>query len=62
MSPVGGEFAPGLAGRRSGDYTFILAVAYALVIGLAAQLFFVLRTDFPLNDGGLFYSMVRDLG
>lgn len=40
-------------------YTVGLGVALALgVLVRAAQ---VLATEFPLNDGGLFYAMVRDL-
>ena len=30
-------------------------------LGAAIRLFYLLRIDFPLNDGGLFYIMVRDL-
>lgn len=40
---------------------FVLAVAGSITIGLAIRLEFVLHSDFPLNDGGLFYNMVLDL-
>ena len=29
------------------------------LFGTAVRLFFVLRADFPLNDGGMFYQMTR---
>lgn len=36
-------------------------VVFATIIGLAVRIGPSLRTDFPLNDGGLFYAMIRDL-
>ena len=36
-------------------------LAIAVALGLSVRLPFVLATDFPLNDGGLFYTMVSDL-
>lgn len=38
----------------------VIAAVFTL-IALVLRLVFVLRFDFPLNDGGLFYSMVQDL-
>jgi hypothetical protein len=38
-----------------------LAVVGALCVGVVLRLGFVLPSDFPLNDGGMFYAMVRDL-
>lgn len=38
-----------------------LMLAVAILLGLAVRLPFVLNTDFPLNDGGLFFTMVREL-
>ncbi len=38
-----------------------LIFSVAVLLGLAVRLPFVLNTDFPLNDGGLFYTMVREL-
>ena len=35
----------------------ILAVA----LGIGVRAYHVMSHDFPLNDGGLFFSMVRDL-
>jgi hypothetical protein len=35
--------------------------AIALVVGTLIRLLPLLQVDFPLNDGGLFYAMVRDL-
>lgn len=46
--------SPRDAGYRS-------AVGAALLFGLLVRLSFVGASDFPLNDGGLFYTMVRDL-
>lgn len=36
-------------------------LALALGLGLLARLRHILASGFPLNDGGMFYSMVRDL-
>ena len=33
----------------------------AFGLGAAVRVFHVARADFPLNDGGLFYAMVRDI-
>ncbi len=40
---------------KDNPFTFIL------VIGLVIRAFFVLRADFPLNDGGFFYKMTQEL-
>ncbi len=47
---------PRLAGGR---YAAALALALGLAFGIRA--WHVLSQDFPLNDGGLFYAMARDL-
>ncbi len=47
--------------RSRGDDEGLVWLILALFIGGLIRLYFVLRTDFPLNDGGLFYAMVRDL-
>ncbi|WP_038038744.1 hypothetical protein [Thermorudis peleae] len=36
-------------------------IAQALVVATGFRLWFVLHSSFPLNDGGLFYTMVQDL-
>jgi hypothetical protein len=36
-------------------------VIYAFIAGTLLRLFFVLRADFPIHDGGMFYVMIRDL-
>jgi hypothetical protein len=41
--------------------SYWLAVAGALCFGVILRLGFVLQSDFPLNDGGMFYAMVRDI-
>ncbi|MCC7364461.1 MAG: hypothetical protein IT303_08810 [Dehalococcoidia bacterium] len=38
-----------------------IALLAAIVLGIAIRAFHVLNADFPLNDGALFYVMVRDL-
>ena len=38
-----------------------VALVAAVLLGVAVRSFHVLRHDFPLNDGGLFYTMARDL-
>jgi hypothetical protein len=39
----------------------MLATVAAIGLGLIVRAAHVLSTDFPLNDGGLFYAMTRDL-
>jgi hypothetical protein len=48
------------ASQAAADY-YRYALAAAVLLGIVVRLFQILRTDFPLNDGGLFYTMVRDL-
>ncbi|MDQ3701754.1 MAG: hypothetical protein M3442_12660 [Chloroflexota bacterium] len=38
-----------------------VAVVAAVALGVVIRAVYVLSEDFPLNDGGLFYAMVRDL-
>ncbi|MEO9255093.1 MAG: hypothetical protein ABI305_06105, partial [Tepidiformaceae bacterium] len=45
---------------RARDY-YAYALLAALALGCIVRFYQILRTDFPLNDGGLFYTMVRDL-
>ena len=33
-----------------------------VILGMYVRIVHVISVDFPLNDGGLFYSMIRDLG
>lgn len=47
-----------LAEQRRG---FRLAALAAIGLGAALRLQLVLGADFPLNDGGMFYAMARDL-
>jgi hypothetical protein len=37
------------------------ALLGAIALGVGVRAFHVLSSDFPLNDGGLFYAMTRDL-
>ncbi len=54
--PIDARRSVRLEGRR---YTVALGLAIAL--GVAVRSYHVLSQDFPLNDGGLFYAMTRDL-
>lgn len=40
---------------------YVIVIAAAILIGAAVRLGLVLASDFPLNDGGLFYVMARDI-
>jgi hypothetical protein len=39
----------------------ILFLAVAILIGGTIRLYGVLQSNFPINDGGLFYTMIKDL-
>ncbi|MGB7874648.1 MAG: glycosyltransferase family 39 protein [Anaerolineales bacterium] len=43
------------------DPAFIAIIIFITLIGLAIRLAPTLQTQFPLNDGGLFYAMIVDL-
>ncbi|MDI7276812.1 MAG: hypothetical protein QME94_12610 [Anaerolineae bacterium] len=47
--------------QRVADRPVRMAMAAAVSLGSFVRLFFVLDQDFPLNDGGLLYLMVREL-
>jgi hypothetical protein len=51
--------APAELGFR--DRRFQVALVLAILLGIAVRAYHVLSHDFPLNDGGLFFAMVRDL-
>ncbi len=40
---------------------FLLSVGAAVLLGAAVRAWPVIASDFPLNDGGLFYAMTREL-
>ena len=46
--------------KRSTLNLVIAALAVSLIGGMI-RFYFVLRVDFPLNDGGLFLTMIEDL-
>lgn len=50
---------PTITGRARAAATW--AVPVALALGVLVRATFVLSADFPLNDGGLFFAMARDL-
>src|SRR5215210_4279864 len=54
--PVDDRRSVRLEGRQ-----YTLALALAIALGVAVRAYHVLSQDFPLNDGGLFYAMARDL-
>jgi hypothetical protein len=39
----------------------LIFLAVAILIGGTIRLYGVLQSNFPINDGGLFYTMIRDL-
>jgi hypothetical protein len=39
----------------------VLLLYLAAVFGLAVRVYPVIKADFPLVDGGMFYAMIRDL-
>lgn len=43
------------------DQTSLTVVGVATLIGLIVRLAFPLQASFPLNDGGLFYTMIQDI-
>jgi hypothetical protein len=55
--PVAAERAVPLPARQA----YRLGLIFAVALGIAVRAYHVLAADFPLNDGGLFYSMTRDL-
>jgi hypothetical protein len=40
---------------------YIVAVILAISLGIVVRAIYVLPAEFPLNDGGMFYTMVQDL-
>lgn len=42
-------------------YSTVVAVAIALALGMAVRLPHLLESDFPLNDGGMFFTMSREI-
>lgn len=56
---AGAGLPPDREVRRRRLYT--LAAAAAILLGVAVRSYLVLRADFPLNDGGLFYEMTQNL-
>src|SRR5215470_9642735 len=61
MENIASKQAVSLYYRWTAIYSALLAILIALVIGGAIRLFYVAHADFPLNDGGLFYTMTEDL-
>jgi hypothetical protein len=43
------------------DRAYHLTLLAAIALGIGVRAYHVLSADFPLNDGGLFYAMTRDL-
>lgn len=50
-----------LTGERPAEYRLRAVVIGALAIGILIRAWHTWNAGFPLNDGGLFYVMVRDL-
>ncbi|HEX5479229.1 MAG TPA: hypothetical protein VFY79_05865 [Dehalococcoidia bacterium] len=56
--------APSVVGRNGAEpagLRYALMIAGAIFIGVAVRAMFVAASGFPLNDGGMFYAMVRDI-
>ena len=49
------------SGSRSSTVSFWLAAASALAVALVPRLVALAGSDFPLNDGGIFAVMIRDI-
>jgi hypothetical protein len=45
----------------SRQQTTVGVILLATLVGTLIRSFFVLNSDFPLNDGGMFYTMIKDL-
>lgn len=50
-----------LKAHASVESAVTVALIAALALGFFVRAFHVLSSDFPLNDGGMFYAMARDL-
>ncbi len=68
ITPVAGRVFEGIgpsswyfAHSKVRTKVYPLTIAAALVLGFLVRAIHVLSSDFPLNDGGMFYSMVSDL-
>lgn len=46
--------------QKPSQFTNMLLMV--VILGMYVRIVHVISVDFPLNDGGLFYSMIRDLG
>ncbi|MBI5285009.1 MAG: hypothetical protein HY874_07945 [Chloroflexi bacterium] len=56
--------APGEAPSGAADLarnTYVISLMGAIAIGVVIRFALVLSSDFPLNDGGLFFGMARDI-
>lgn len=60
MSRQGGAGQTGDIMRRI-DLRTITVVTFSTLLGLGVRLAIIARSGFPLNDGGLFYTMINDL-
>ncbi len=54
-----GEAPPALADLARN--TYVISLIGAIAIGIVIRVGLVLSSDFPLNDGGLFFAMVGDI-
>lgn len=51
----------GVLSRRRMSILYAAAVIDVVILGAFIRFSFILHSNFPINDGGLFYVMVRDL-
>lgn len=47
--------------KERADLAFRIALVAAVGLGFLIRAIFELSEDFPLNDGGLFYAMTREI-
>ncbi len=60
--PAEAEVRPGWWSSKSGiEKIFVVAMVAVVLAGIGVRAYHVLSASFPLNDGGLFYQMSRDL-
>lgn len=46
---------------KKGDYTALFILLFATFLGGFLRFSLASRSDFPLNDGGMFYTMIREI-
>ncbi|MFL5496649.1 MAG: hypothetical protein ACJ8DC_19895 [Gemmatimonadales bacterium] len=60
-SPAAVPVLPQARAPLPADQAYAVALVVVVMLGIVVRGYHVLSQDFPLNDGGLFFAMVRDL-